>query len=164
MLTRHLVADTKTIEQLRKKFKLLDKDVINWTEIYVDIATDDQWLYYRVDTYLQGGGYPIFAKQPLLDTKQLIQLSITSLNDDEVFAACRTLVDNEATKKFEFRADLINELERIDDKQRQQKIISLTGLDNPLNRRETVGKSFEEINNDSNFYRDIAKRAERLNQ
>ncbi len=62
------------------------------------------------------------------DTKELIRLSLLSENDDEVFAACRALGENEEIKKIDFRTDLINELENINDKQRQEIIIKLTDL------------------------------------
>jgi len=152
----------KIIEQLRGSFTFIDKDNIYWTESYIDEETGNKWLYYRVDTYLQGGGYPIFALQPLPDTKRLIQLSLLSENDDEVFAACRTLVDNELTKKIDFRSDLIHELEHIDDNQRRQRIVELTTLDSASNRREILGKTLEEINLDANYYRSIAARAAKL--
>ena len=160
--TQHLIADIKRIEQLRKRFTLIDKDHISWTETYIDNDTGNEWLYYRVDTCLQGGGYPILARQPLPDTQQLIRLSLFSQNDDEVFATCRTLVDNEQTKKIDFRADLINALENIADSQRQKKVIALTGLDNALNRRETLGKTFEQIIADAEYFKSIADRADKL--
>jgi hypothetical protein len=80
-LTQHLIADAERIEQLRERFTLVDKDNTNWTATYIDNDTGDKWLYYRVDTYLQGGGYPILGRQPLPDTKQLINLSLFSESD-----------------------------------------------------------------------------------
>ena len=164
IFTQHLIADTGKIEQLKERSKLVDKDDINWTATYFDEETNSNWFYYRVDTYLQGGGYPIFARQPLPDTRELIRLSLLSENDDEVFAACRTLVDNEEIKKIDFRSDLINELENISDRQRQETIIKLTGLDNTLNRREIVGKNFQQIEFDVKYFKDIADRANKLRQ
>ncbi len=87
ILTQHLIADTEKIEQLRERFTLIDKDNINWTETYIDKDTGNKWLYYRVDTNLQGGGYPIFGLQPLPDTHQLIRLCLFSENNDEVFCS-----------------------------------------------------------------------------
>lgn len=163
-MTQHLIADTEKIEQLRERFKLVEKDDINWTATYFDDETNSEWFYYRVDTSLQGGGNPIFARQPLPDTKELITLSLFSENDDEVFAACRTLVDNEEIKKIDFRADLINVLENIGDIQRQETVIKLTGLDNALNRREIVGKTSQQIEFDAKYFKDIADRATKLRQ
>jgi len=164
ILTQHLIADIEKIEQLRKIFKLIDKDNVNSTETYIDNSTGNKWLYYRVDTHLQGDGYPIFGLQPLPDTKQLIELSFFSEHEDEVFAACRTLADNEVIKSIDFRSDLINALENIDDKQRQEKVIKFTGLDNALNRREIVRKTLGQIELDAKYYRSIADRADKIKQ
>ena len=163
-MTQRLISDTEKIEQLIKRFNLVDKDDINWTATYFDDETNSKWFYYRVDGYMQGGGYPIFARQPLPDRKELITLSLLSENDDEVFAACRTMLDNERIKKIDFRADLINELENIGDRQRQETVIKLTGLDNALNRREIVGKTFQQIEFDAKYFKDIADRAIKLTQ
>ena len=164
ILTHHLIADTEKIEQFRQRLKLLDKDDINWTATYFDDETNSKWFYYRVDTYLQGGGYPIFGRQPLPATKELITLSLLSKNDDEIFAACRTLVNNEEIKKIDFRADLINELENIGDKQRQETVIKLTGLDNAINKREIIGKTFQQIEFDAKYFQGIADRATKVRQ
>lgn len=161
-MTQHLIAGIEKIEELRKRFTLVGNDNSSWTETYIDSKSGNEWLYYRVDTCLQGGGYPIFARQPLPDTQQLIRLSLYSQSDDEVFAACCTLVDNEQTKKIDFRADLINALENIADNQRQKKVIALTGLDNALNRRETLGKTFGQIGEDAEYFKSIADRADKL--
>lgn len=164
ILTQYLIADTEQIEQLIKRFKLVDKDDINWTATYFDNETNSKWFYYRVATDLQGGGYPILARQPLPDTKELITLSLLSENDDEVFAACKTLVDNEEIKKIDFRSDLINELENIGDRQRQETVIKLTGLDNALNRREIVGKTYQQVEFDAKYFKGIADRATKVRQ
>ena len=161
-MTRHLISYIETIDQLRESFKLLERDNINWTETYIDNTTGKKWLYYRVDSYLQGNGYPIFGLLPLPDTKELINLPLFSEKDDEVFAACRTLIDNEEIKKVDFRAELIEQLENIKDIQRQKKIIEFTGLDKMLNRRQILGKSFDEVNTDANYYKSIADRADKL--
>jgi len=162
--TQRLIADTEKIEQLREQFKLINKDNINWTETYIDDSTSNKWLYYHVDSYLQGGGYPVFGLLPLPDTKELISLSLFSESDDEVFAACRTLVDNEQSRKIDFRADLINALENIVNSQRQEKVIKLTGLDSALNRRDILDKTFEQINADAEYFINIAGRADKIKQ
>ncbi len=163
-MTPHLIADTEKIEELRKHFTLVEKDTVNWTETYIDNNTGNIWRYYRVDGYLQGGGYAIFGLQPLPDTKQLINLSLSSENDDEIFAACRTLVDNEQTQKMDFRADLIHALENISGRQRLERIIKLTELDSALNRREILGKTYKQINTDAEYFKSIADRANKLKQ
>lgn len=89
-------------------------------------------------------------------------LVITSHYDDEVFAAGRTLLENEETKQIDFRLALISRLEQLHDKSRRISIIEYTDLDSPLNRKDILGKSYDEILSDANYYRDIAARAKEL--
>jgi len=160
--TKWLIADDSIIEQLKKQMQFVDRDNANWTETYLDNNTGVKWLYYRVNTELQGGGYPILGRLPLPDKVQLIELALFSESEDEVFAACRTLTDNEEILKIDFREDLINRLENINDNQRQNRVIKLTGLDSGMNRREILGKRLDQVNSDSSYFKNIADRAEKL--
>jgi len=162
--TKYLIADDSIIMQLKNQMQLVDRDDENWTETYLDNKTGYKWLYYRVNAELQGGGYPILGRMPFPDKVQLIDLALFSENEDEVFAACKTLIDNEEIKKIDFREDLINRLEKINDNQRQERVIGLTGLDSVMNRREILGKRFDQINLDSQYFKNIADRAEKLKQ
>jgi hypothetical protein len=116
-----------------------------------------------LDSFYQGGGTRwVFGRLPLPDTEKLIDIVITSKYDDEVFAASRALVENENIKGTEFRLTLINKLEQLNDKSKQISIIEYTGLDSPLNRKEILGKSYDEIISDASYYRDIADRSRKL--
>ena len=149
--TKYLIADDSIIMHLKNQMQLVDRDDENWTETYLDNKTGYKWLYYRVNAELQGGGYPILGRMPFPDKDQLIDLALFSENEDEVFAACKTLIDNEEIKKIDFREDLINRLEKINDNQRQERVIGLTELDSVMNRREILGKRFDQINLDSQY-------------
>jgi hypothetical protein len=160
--TRQLIADDSEIERKKQQLQLVDKDNENWTETYLDRDSGDKWLYYRVDSYLHGGGYPILGRLPLPDTIQLIDIALFSDRDDEIFAACRTLTDNEEIKKIDFRETLVNRLESIKDNLRQEKVIKLTGLDSALNRRGILGKTINQLNSDSEYFESISARAAKL--
>ena len=162
ILTRQLIADDSEIERKKQLLQLVDKDNENWTETYLDRDTGDKWLYYRVDSYLHGGGYPILGRLPLPDTIQLIEIALFSDRDDEIFAACRTLTDNEEIKKIDFRGTLIDRLESITDNLRQEKVIKLTGLDSALNRRGILGKTMNQLNSDLEYFELISARADKL--
>jgi len=71
-------------------------------------------------------------------------------------------VKNEQLKKLDFRADLINRLEDLKNKERQKRIIELTGLDSPINRQEIIGKTSDQVYKDSTHFQGIAKRAMKL--
>ena len=159
---KHLIADQNEIAILIEQFSLLDTDDSHWTKTYLDAKTGDKWLSFYVDSYLQGNGYQVLGKLPLPDTNELIALALHSNNNDEVFAACRMLSDNERNHKKEFRVILIDQLEKINDRNRQKRVIELTGLDSPLNRRDILGKTIELINSDAHFYSQIAERAKKL--
>lgn len=161
---KRLISDITEIEQLTKTFQILDNEVSNWKKMFNDKSSGDTWLLFNVDTELQGNGYPIFAKLPMPDSKQLIEIAISTKFEDELFAACRVLTENEKVEQEEFRSLLIGQLEKITDKKRQKRIIELTGLDSRLNRKEILGKSIEQVASDSNYFKEIADRAHRLKQ
>jgi hypothetical protein len=159
---RYFIAEQKLIDQYENQFDLVNRDETNWTATYMDKETGDKWLSYRVDTEYHGGGNPVMCRLPLPKTTKLIDISLQTENEDEVFAACRTLVNNEELKKNDFRSDLINRLEDLKNKERQKRIIELTGLDSPFNRREIIGKTLEQVDKDSKHFHDIARRAMKL--
>ena len=162
IMKRKLISDQQEIEQLKQTLQVIDKDIENWTETYLDNNTGDKWLRYRVFGEMQGAGYQILGLLPLPDINQLIELALFSENEDEISAACWTLTDNEETKKIDFRENLIHRLENIHDNKRQKKVIKLTGLDSPINRREILGKTMGQVNSDYQYYKNIADKAAQL--
>ena len=162
LANRHLISDLNLIETLTSQFQLVSTDTDNWTKTYLEQSKNEKWLSYYVDGALQGGGYKILGRLPLPTTDKLIELAIFSGNDDEVFAACRTLTDNEEIRKQDFRLALIERLENLNNKIRQRKIIELTGLASALNRQDILGKTAEQIKASANYYKQIADRANKL--
>lgn len=162
IMKRQLISDQQEIEQLKQKLQFIGKDIDNWTETYLDNNTGDNWLRYRVFGEMQGAGYQILGLLPLPDTNQLIELALFSENEDEISAACWTLTDNEETKEIEFRENLLLRLENMYDTQRQKKVINLTELDSPINRREIFGKTMEQVDSDYQYYKIIADKAAQL--
>jgi hypothetical protein len=159
ILKRQLIADQKNIELQKSQLQLIEKDLDNWTETYLDRNTGDKWLLYRVFGEMQGAGYQILGRLPFPDTNQLIELALLAENEDEISAACWTLIENEGTKNIDFRENLINRLESIQDTVRLKEVIKLTRLNSPLNRREILGKTMVQISLDAQFYKNIAERA-----
>lgn len=162
LANRHLISDVKLIDTLTTQFELVSTDNDNWTKTYLDQAKNEKWLSYYVDGALQGGGYNILGRLPLPTTDKLIDLALYSDNDDEVFAACRTLTDNEEIRKQDFRLALIGKLENLNNQSRQKKVIELTGLSSALNRQDILGKTAEQIKTSANYYKQIADRADKL--
>jgi hypothetical protein len=164
ILSRQLISDDKQIGLLCDQFQFIDEDFENWNKTYLDRETGIKWTLYYVDGSLHGGGCPILGRQPLPDTNRLIEIALSSGSEDEVFAACRTLTDNEETQKKEFRAELIERLEKIADKRRQAEVVKLTNLNSPLNMRDDLGKTIDQVNSNANHFRSIADRADNLTQ
>jgi len=82
------------------------------------------------------------------------------------------LYSNEEYDKIDFRQKLIIELEKFCDQKnyvfnafdmkRLKTIIYETSLYDPTNRRPVKSKHYTEIDEDSNYYSDISKRAKRI--
>jgi|SRR5450432_788899 hypothetical protein len=159
---RYLISDQQLIDKIVGESTLVHSDKDKWTKTYLNSTTGDKWICFSVDTGQQGGGYKILGRLPLPNTDELIEIALQSHFDDEIFAACRTLTDKEQSKNKEFRKAIIDKLEQIDDKIRQKKIIESVGLTSSLNRRDILGKTFEQINSDAKYFEDIAKRAKKL--
>jgi hypothetical protein len=159
---RHFISTIELINKFIQTLSETNYDANLWTKTYLDPTTGDQWLQYYVDGELHGGGYPILARIPLPDTMQLIEIAIATDTDDELFGVCRTLIEKEKTNKTNFRIHLIERLEKLDDKKKVKRIIELTNLDSGLNRHPILGKTVHQINEDANYFQNIAKRADNL--
>ena len=159
---RKLISNEKIITNIIKTFELISQDNRNWTKTYFEKNLNETWLSYYVNTSQNGGGQNILVKLPIPSTKELIEIAIDTNEDDELFAACYTLIQNEETEKTAFRLELITALEKISDRNRQQKIIKLTSLLNSINRKDVLEKLINEIELDSKYYKEIAERASKL--
>jgi hypothetical protein len=159
---RQLFADRKLIQELEKQFELVENNSANWTKTYLDTETKFKWICFYVDTEYHGGGNPVLGKLPLPDTNELITIAMTSEYEDEVFAACKTLTEKEKIENCDFRKLLVDKLEILKDKNRRIKIIEFTALDFAINKRITMGKTFDQIESDFNEYKEIAEKAKRL--
>jgi hypothetical protein len=159
---RKLISDTEIITSLIQTFELVSVDNQNWTKSYFDKNLNESWLSYYVNTSQNGGGQNILVKLPIPTTEKLIEIAINTKEEDEVLAACYTLIQNEEIGKVEFRLALIVALEKISDRIRQQKIIKFTSLSNSINRKNIIGKSLNQIEFDNKYYKEITERANKL--
>jgi hypothetical protein len=157
---RLLISNLELIEKKVSQLELINIDNSKWTKTYFDKNENEKWLSYYVDSYQHGGGYNILGKLPIPTCDELIEIALNTEHDDELFASCRTLVENETNE--DFRLTLINKLELHKDKRRQLKIIELTGLNSELNLKETLGKTIEQIKKDSKYFWLISERAKKL--
>ncbi|MEN9909536.1 MAG: hypothetical protein RLZZ540_2685 [Bacteroidota bacterium] len=134
---------------------------------YLDNKTGQFWLKSQVNSEYHGGGNAILIQLPEPSTDDLIEIVLSSINEDEVIAACLRLCDNEQYHEIEYRQKLINKLNEIqlynlpyDEKQRLINIIEYSELDSEINRREVLNKHFDEVQKDTNYFRTIAQQAD----
>ena len=134
-----------------------------------------EWVQLYLESEYHGGGFPILYKSPLPSQSKLIELLLKSNHLDQILGLA-TLIKHSEFDDFdnlnEFRPELIVKLEdivRSNDfktskfqKKRLSIIIYNTELNYPHNKRETLGKTFNEVNNDYLLYQDISIRANHI--
>ncbi|MBC7524487.1 MAG: hypothetical protein H7239_08635 [Flavobacterium sp.] len=131
----------------------------NWVKNYSSKFNNEKWLSYYVNNSQQGGGTEILIRLPKPSTEDLLNIVINSQCENEVETGCLILLNNEEISKTEFRSRLIQELEKNGDQKRQKTIIDITNLTSTINRREIIGKSLNQINEDENYFKNISERA-----
>jgi hypothetical protein len=167
MEKRRLYGDASLIEQLLAKMELVETAAGGFAAVYKDPDTGAFWLKYYATAATQGGGYLTLLKLPAPSTAELINIAIFSNYEDEAVAAILRLLDEEAIEQKDFRQQLVEKLEGLQpvedaQKQRLVKVVKLSSLDDPMNRRELLHKSKEQIQADANYFSAVAERARQL--
>lgn len=167
MKQRYLYGDANLIEELLSKFQLIETAAGGFAAVYKEPSARAFWLKYYATAATQGGGYLTLIRLPAPATEELIDIAISTDHEDEAVAAILRLLDEEAIEKKNFRHTLIKRLEQLMlgrevPKERLVKIIKLSGLDDPMNRRELLQKSNEQIEEDALYFSSIAERAKNL--
>ena len=167
MEERRLYGDASLIEQLLAKMKLVETAPGGFAAVYQDPGTGAFWLNYYATAATQGGGYLTLLKLPPPTTEELINIAISSAFEDEAVAAILRLLDEEAIEHKDFRQQLVERLEGMQpaeegQKQRLVKVIKLSALDDPMNRRELLHKSKEQVQADADYFKAVAERAKKL--
>ncbi|WP_207430895.1 hypothetical protein [Sabulibacter ruber] len=145
---------------------LVEQQNDGWIERYLDNLTGKEWLKYQINSEYHGAGQINLIQLPEPTTTELIEIALTSEFEDEASAAAIRLRDNEQYLDTGFRQELINRLKKIELKQltdreiqRIRMVISYSELDHIENRREIIGKSYQEIEEDSRFFKSMAEEA-----
>ena len=135
--------------------------------LYLDKATNEVWELVHYCPPGEGGIISALKLLPDLTARELIDLAVTALNRSDIIGASYELSARERKKEcLDFRATLVDELMQLDrtrldefEKRRLRTIISKTGLSNPVNRRDVVGKHFTEIQQDADYFQLVAQKA-----
>lgn len=171
MQDRKLYGDAKLIEERLSQMQLMEEAAGGWAAVYKDAAAGRFWMKCFTTAGEQGGGYQLLIKLPLPTTEELITAAIASPFEDEAVAAVMRLLEEEAVEKKDFREKLVQRLEETDlqsmeteQKQQLRKVITLTSLADPMNKREVLGKSAAEVQADTLYFEAVSERARRLLQ
>ena len=167
MTERKLYGDAKLIKELLGKMQLMEEAAGGWAAVYKDSASGKFWMKcYTTAGEQSTGGYELLIKLPLPTTTELISVAIISPHEDEAVAAIMRLLDEEALEGKDFRHLLVQQLEEMDlkeasseQKQRIRKIMTLTSLTDPTNKREIKGKTIEQLKADALYFETASKKA-----
>lgn len=140
-----------------------------WSDYYLDETTNEEWQLTRHHSEYHGGGLAILKRLPPPSIGELIEISLTSDDINDITGASIELYEREAYNDEEFREDLISQLLLFDtstlsafEKDRLKTIIYESELYDPKNRKEIVGKHWNEIKKDADFYRAISEKAKSI--
>lgn len=151
-----------------KRLTLLESLNHGWTEKYLNPETGQFWLKYMIDRD-NGRYFNLMLLTPKPTTEEMIEIALTSSDNDEVEGAVHRLFLEEEDQKVEFRPALIRRLKGIDiskldpDEKKNIKTIIINGhLADKTNKREVIGKQFSEIQKDVQFFNEMGEIAERI--
>ncbi len=162
-----MYGDASLIEVLLPQFELMETAEGGFAAVYKDPLTSSFWLKYYATTATQGGGYLTLMRLPAPGTDKLIDISLNTVYEDEAVAAVLRLLDEEAIEAKDFRLQLIEGLEEAVEKatiqaERVMKIVKFSNLTDPVNKREVLGKTTAQVQEEAAYFSGIADRAERL--
>jgi len=163
------ICNQDEIDRKVKTLTLIETNHDRWTEHYVDKTTGENWVLTRFNSEYQGGGIPVLKRLPERSVDQLIEIAVISSDINDIIGASRELSEREKCSREDFRHKLISQLLKVDisdlslfERERLKYIIHCSGLHDPTNRRDIVGKYITEIQNDAAYYQAIAQKAEMI--
>lgn len=167
-MRRKLYGTNKLVDDFTQSLIEVEKLDGGWTTKYVNKQKNETWLKYVIDLE-RGYFWNLMLIDPKPNTDELINIALESDFDDEIHASAVKLMLDEKVSKIDYRQKLIKKLEEFDftnlnktDRKRIKTIIQSAELNSEWNRREILGKHVTEINNDAEFFSDIANRAKRI--
>tara|TARA_R110002012_G_C11418550_1_gene587932 strand:- start:114 stop:692 length:579 start_codon:yes stop_codon:yes gene_type:complete len=173
MNIENFITNRKSIEKLTSEMTEIESD--GWETKYIDQRDQSEWIEIPLESEYHGGGNPILFRLPKPSQTELIKLLIKSTDLNQISAISCLLKESEfdkSDKHKEYREELIIELEKIVndkefkwngfEKKRLTTIIYDSDLNFPHNQRESLGKKYEEVESDYQYYKNIADRAEKI--
>jgi hypothetical protein len=164
---RYLYGDAGLVEVLLPQFELMETAEGGYAAVYKDPLTNSFWLKYYATAAVQGGGFLTLMRLPAPSIEKLIDIATHTIFEDEAVAAVLRLLDEEAIEKKDFRHLLIEKLEQAVEEastqaERVMKIIKFAHLADPTNKRDVVGKTAAQVQEDAAYFKGVAARAAQL--
>ncbi|WP_282042750.1 hypothetical protein [Winogradskyella flava] len=173
MNIKNFITNRKSIEKLTTKMIQIESD--GWETKYIDGKDKSEWIKVQLDSEYYGGGSPILFRLPRPTQSELIKILIESTDLNQISAISSLIKGSEfdaSDNHNEYREKLIIELEKIVndkdfkwnsfEKKRLTTIINDSDLNFPHNQRESLGKKYNEVESDYQYYKNIAERAEKI--
>tara|TARA_R110002050_G_scaffold300247_1_gene468328 strand:- start:83 stop:661 length:579 start_codon:yes stop_codon:yes gene_type:complete len=173
MNIENFITNRKSIEKLTSEMTQIESD--GWETKYIDQKDQSEWIKTQFDSEYHGGGNPILFRLPKPTQTELIKILTKSTDLNQISAISCLLKDSEFDEydnHHEYREELIIQLEKIVnnidfkwngfEKKRLTTIIYDSDLNFPHNQRESLGKKYSEVENDYQYYKNIAERAEKI--
>lgn len=147
----------------RFKAQLVEKGNNQSTMVtyYYESVTGSDWLSYLISDRF--GWQLCLMRLPEPDYHTLLGLSLNLRYEDEALAASHKLAEH-----IDLYHELIESLENAFDPgnreilRRIEVVLKTCSLTSPTNRREVVGKTYQQVENDAKYFRDISLRAKWL--
>ena len=158
---RHYVLNGDEQAELLRRLVIVAVDDGNWTERFVDPATEEAWTSYYPRAEQHGGGPRVLRRDaPTLDGLSLrLRACLTSGRLDDAVGLGMDLSNDPES----WDAALSHlERERPTPSAHVQAFLGALGVRHPVNRRSVLNKTLEELNRDAAYVQALAARARRL--
>jgi immunity protein 27 of polymorphic toxin system len=163
------ICNKDQIDAKLKKLVKVGTAADGWTHYYRDDYTKEQWIFTTYKSEFHGGGIPVLKRIPKLTIDELIEVALSSTDRNDIIGASLELSERERNDKEDFRQKLLQRILGIDlsnltefDKERIALIIYKSDLHDATNRKEIVGKTIAEIQDDATYYRSAAENAKKI--
>ncbi len=168
-MSQYFICRESEVESKIKNLKLIGESDDGYVLKYRDTTTEELWSLAWYESEFLEKNIPVLQKLPEPSTADLIKIAMNATNSEEIISAALLLSARERSRKEEFRADLLQKLLQVDlsnasafEQARVRMIIYESDLLDTTNRREIIGKHFTQINQDADYYREIAEKAKRV--
>ena len=166
-MERRLVGTNELIIDFLKNLEEVKTFKEEWAIRYIDKVSGKEWLKYCFDD--RGYRFDLIQIIPPLNTEDLIMIAINSIYEDEAIAAANRLYFEETNLKIDYRNALIESIEQRASENLQktekikiEKVIIASQLTNSTNRGNIMGKPYNEVYIDADYYKNIADKANKI--